>query len=508
MQWLGLRSKSVPAPPEPTDDYLTVVKSSDGNIIATKRELKFHESAATGFGYWQYLSQASREGILKQLENLWITGWTDGERGQKQFNKEYLTSQAKSLQFDLVAQVTGELRAAERMEKELEDHHRIATERKKFAAKTLDQMNQRKQLHPSHYSWALMILFFVLGLLVFIADIPLALMITEEVFAFDATDPHHTLNFLFHQPEEDTCSGMLVHLLHVLMSNWRVVLLTMGVALCTLLFKILYDEFMLRPPDKAARELRLLALTEQDLDPAQIEKDIKKMRIWRWSRIGVAFLLLGLTIFTLFTTGRMRAMSEEHNRWVELRVKQQNAGGNISDDLIASESNTDTAPQAASDQELEKNVKDSFQQMIEKSNLFYLLITILFPLLAGIFFSYSTFIYLNKRLAFKTKWLYRKFKHRWQESSKTLQEAIKRKTTLHRLLGMVETPEFVQTQSQLLYLIYLHGYQRGVVNPGLGRDEYQRAKMFILRLMSARGTETIHEAYQQIKPIRPIPTED
>lgn len=261
---------------------------------------------------------------------------------------------------------------------------------------------------------------------------------------------------------------------------------------------------MLRPPDKAAKELRVLANDKEYSNPEEFKKDLRNMRNWRLSRIVVLILLFLFTLSTLWVTGQMRASSEEYKRRLEVTYTQSTRLDGAEEITLP-----EGATEVVGDQDTipiddQAKLKESFEGMIKKSNQFYWFITILFPVLAGIFLSYSSFIFLNKRLFFKTICLYKKFVKRWEKSFGELNASVKGKAIFKRLLQIIGTDHFVKHQSQLFYLIYLHGYQRGVVSPGKEQDEYQRAKLFLNRLMSTRSTASIHKANMKVDSIVPI----
>lgn len=103
-----------------------------------------------------------------------------------------------------------------------------------------EKLNRAYQYNHKQFSWVLGGIYGFFAVLLILADIPLALELTRQGFNLK-TDPNNAIADLFVLNANE---GFILHFLKVLASNWEVVFLATGIALCTIYIKIFYDDYI------------------------------------------------------------------------------------------------------------------------------------------------------------------------------------------------------------------------------------------------------------------------
>ncbi|MEL6257128.1 MAG: hypothetical protein AAFR87_34355, partial [Bacteroidota bacterium] len=201
------------------------------------------------------------------------------------FIKALIEEKYRSLQAALESRKNRVEAKKERAKKTLEKHE-------SFLNDAFD--NQYK------YSFVLGALYLIIAIFLILADIPLALKLTQIGFDLDLPAENDTqaqlINF-FQEP------------IYVFVMNWEVFILAMGLAFCTIFIKSYYDEHVAPSPKKRLRYKRAGVSEEEYLDKKkEFDKLIK-------NRFRVQSAILFILVITIFSLGIFRSLHSEelHN---------------------------------------------------------------------------------------------------------------------------------------------------------------------------------------------------
>jgi hypothetical protein len=174
----------------------------------------------------------------------WNVGWTDGRLGHSSDPTE------KLILADAVAKRQGELRKA-RIEQAtaqakvlaFQNHLESLNERLKDLRTYYGILSQRRSLHSSESSLPLGLMYFVFGIFLFLADVPLSLTLVAEGFRIPIKYKIPELGRTVYISE--IFSDPLLVLKHL----WEAVLLALGIALIGIIVKFFVDAVVLRDDD-------------------------------------------------------------------------------------------------------------------------------------------------------------------------------------------------------------------------------------------------------------------
>jgi hypothetical protein len=395
------------------------------------------------------MPQELREQVYRTSRSFWRIGKEDGSIGQKQIERDYFKACAHDLSDQLLIFMQKESvpfvtkLEGSRVRKEK------AEEILKQAEDYRHDINTREQLYPKQFSKSVARLYIVIGILLVLADIPLALMVTEKIFDFERADIFHRIKDLMVIPLGDKCNNLSVHFFKTIASNWQLVIMTMGVALSAIYFKVFYDDFLAYPVDKAIRQDKLLTArnrppsNSEDIDAFEktrkdeLEKMAQKRLYIQWAKAVILFF----TLATIVVLGIVRATTEE----------EINFG----------------------------------------SSLMYILLTILFPLIGGILFSLGMGNFHNRQEKKHAENYFAEKRKEHMDAVEYFSTCEQSVSTYKAFIGKCENNSVADNFEKLFLHCYLHGYQRGVVNPDKDLDMYDRAQKFRDRLFATKSNEAL-----------------
>ncbi len=442
------------------------------------------------------MSDELRMQIIGIMNGSWKLGYVDGSIGQRQMTQAFFHTQAEQVRDRYLYFLKGKSIPAKTQAEELKERFNMASKVLEQAQDYRNDASIRRQLYPRQYSRSLAAIYLAVAILLLLADIPLALMVTQLVFDLAPPDKWHDITNLFFRPKDDYCSGFFLHIWLVITGNWQVTIMTIGVALCAIYFKIFYDDFMGYSVDKSIRQFRLLSLHNRSKDSTKEEnqKEENRIRNLHYFRIIIKFLILGFTLFTIIHLGRVRAATES----LQDAIKDQSS---ISvEKSIPELGNTSDQPLKNIDDKIVKGRED----VHDKKKLMFILLTILLPLIAGICFSLGMGNLHNRQESGFAEKLY---SSKVDEHTKALtahKEAQMHVSTYDSFIGKCESDSFVKNYAISFYHCYLHGYERGIINPLKQPDLYEHALKFRDRLLAMKNNEIVQRADEKRQPVKPI----
>lgn len=437
------------------------------------------------------MSDDLRTQIKGIMNGSWGLGYEDGSIGQRQMTREFFRAQAEQVRDQYLYFLKGKSIPAQTQAEELKERFNRTSEVLEQAQDYRNDSITRRQLYSRQYSCSLALIYILVAGLLLLADIPLALMVTQLIFDVAPPDKYHDITYLLFRPENDLCNGLLPHFWRVVTGNWQVTIMTVGISLCAIYFKIFYDDFMGYSVDKSIRQFRLLSLHNQfkNASKEEVKKEEWKIRNLHYVRIGFKFCILLFTLFTIVHLGRVRAAAES----------LQDAFTYQSSTTVEPGTEVITDIPAVDDAIIKRK-----EELSDLKKLMFILLTILLPLVAGICFSLGMGNLHNRqesRFAEKLYWT------KVEEHTKALgahKEAQMHASTYESFIAKCESDNFVQNYEVSFYHCYLHGYQRGVVSPDKDRDLYERALKFRDRLVATKSNEAIQRANERILPVNPF----
>jgi len=252
------------------------------------------------------LSNELRQCINRSVDFFWKHGKKDGSIGQKHMGEDIFKMHALQIKDEVSASLKSQLVTYDVEHDTLKKKNKDKESVKQEAEHYRNEIYTRKELYPRSFSLKLAIFYIVLALLLILADIPLALKLTQYGFNLHTAEGTYSVDnlFLWYKGE-----NFLGHAWLVFANNWEVFVLAFGIALCTVYVKIFYDDFMGYPVDKAVRQFKILkrlASTSQEGGDFT-ENDMKAIKRKFRTRIGVKAFFLFLTLGTIVLLGLFRA---------------------------------------------------------------------------------------------------------------------------------------------------------------------------------------------------------
>ncbi|MEL6628025.1 MAG: hypothetical protein AAFN93_18155 [Bacteroidota bacterium] len=379
------------------------------------------------------LPSAVEQKISGNAKAFWKLGYEDGGQG---LNTQAITSMVKtqvlSIRDDLRAVLQGKV-ASLKIEQEV--HKNI----KAYHEKQLDFKNQyHKELHeyekkyPRKFSGALGWIYGVVAVFLVAADIPLALKLTNE--GFDFSYP------------------------------WEKFLLSIGIALCTIFIKIIYDDMVGSPLSAPVVRLKNWEGVEADEEKQKL-KEVSQTRTW------IHVSILAFTLITIVVLGIFRADVMAYSAQFETT----NTG-------------TGTIP--------------IWNRPIAK--ITFILITILFPLIGGICASLSLDCVQNKRQLNRIE---KDRSHTEASHLKQISILTEKETELENLTHLLKrctSDEFMEHYQSFFLDCYRHGFDRGTIQPEQffeGNSLYSMLEALRTKIISRRSLNVLykHERDQPVK---------
>ncbi len=436
---------------------------------------QLHKSLET---HHPQLSNELRQFIGKSIAFFWHFGRKDGSIGQKQMPRDFFKTHAEQIRDEvaghLESQKVKHTVEHEIQKKILDDKVNV----KEVAEKYRNEIFTRKELYPRSYSRWLAYFYVTLALMLIIADIPLALKLTQYGFNLHTDFGAHSIDNLFiKQPDCLPGENIIGHIWLVFANNWEVFVLAIGIALCTVYIKIFYDDFVGYPIDKAARQFEILnRFKDFTVD------DKKSIRRKYRARIFLKVVILLLTLGTIVYLGLFRA---ETSAIMDKALIGSSSFSDVTVPIGMEDNFNDskTTPDVQSDGKLSLLTKICF-----------ILITILFPVIGGICLSLGIGNFQNRREIEESSQYFEQRNHEYLDALGVFTEVAKNKEICENNLKRVTKNDFVEEFTNFFYYCYQHGYERGVVEPDKSLDIYDRVQKLRDRLISTKSFDAVQKS--------------
>lgn len=294
-------------------------------------------------------------------------------------------------------------------------------------------LNKDYRRDSRKFSLFLGILYIVISLSLILADIPLALKLTQQGFDLDM-DKENTVQMLFENPWE------------VFTGNWEVFILAIGIALCAIFIKIYYDEFIGTPVDKVVTELK-------NLNDVESEEEKKAAKIIKRRRFRAKTGLLCFSLATIILLGIFRFQTVQ-------RIDREHR---IASTSLSNNSFTFLEDENATAANLELPEQSFFEMGVNL--LTFIFITLLFPIIGGICASLGLNHLHNRRILKRSRKLLSQSQTLFNKSKADLVSSEKEFIKWNNRQTWCKQEKFVNQISDFLYKCYLHGYETGYLSP-------------------------------------------
>ncbi len=385
----------------------------------------------------------------------WNMGYNDGMSGQPVLKHSYFSNLAHHLNSLIVPGLNGELEKCKKeyqsKRKEFDETENLLHKIQKF----IDEMLTRRALKPSDFSRSLMYIYFISSIVLLIADVPLSLMVTEHVFDVASYEGHGVANLFTYEAADDAlgCTSFVDHYQTVLFVNWQIVLMSLGIVLSAIFFKMIYEELMLTPLDRSALQFRNLLSVNNAVKVEEQESVIQDMKVQKGFRLFFILLILIAIVLTLVIFGNVRFN-------VEQAIMEGQPGKNINEQ-------------------------------------FFLAISILFPLLSGICFAVASHISNKIRLSDYFQNEFDEWKIKLRELHGEILHLDERMATLTELIKKYDTENLDKAYEGLLNEAYTHGYGRGAYAGLNNSDTYDLASVSLKRFLITQEYDEKQKAHAQ-----------
>ncbi len=350
---------------------------------------------------------------------------------------------------------------------------------------------------PNSHSNIAIFLYLFFGLFLLLADIPLAVQLIQIGFKFinpqQATYPIHNL-----------ISGQFWK---VFEANWEVFITAIGISFCTIIIKIIYDEYM--STGFAAKVMKRKRFFELFEKPAANGSyfTVTDRRLIFWENLLKSLVKIGIlvaTIYMIIVLGKFRVKSLELvdvQTYYAAEVKKLDT--QYGNDVVGKEIAVGKLKTLIDDRE--KTIRAGAGNVF---NLTFSLITLLLPIISGICFSLSLSAWQNRR----------KINYAKKQKKKANARAEKEKEKLEKITGVLakwETEKvylaqdnWIKSFANDLIKAYEYGYNRGRILPEIANGipdimnivETWRNKLVYFKtnqkLLKQRGDDTTKAATQ------------
>lgn len=242
--------------------------------------------------------RAIYDAILQRGIWFWERGIQDGDKSQvRQDMTSFAGHTADNIQKKATVELSGKrngLQKSKHDQKAKIDSAQDAYDRTETIWK---QVANHRKSNKRYYSRGLGCLYFSIALLLVVADIPLAIEVAEQGFGIPgALDPSNDISNLFTN-----------RFFNVIATNWQPVALSVGIALSAFYVKVFYDEFVGWPLHrKAQRRMDYETGDEYGFTEKHLKMIDGDARFRRYFKI----LLFMYTVVTLLLIGWLRAETE------------------------------------------------------------------------------------------------------------------------------------------------------------------------------------------------------
>ncbi|MEO0468659.1 MAG: hypothetical protein AAF206_03490 [Bacteroidota bacterium] len=396
--------------------------------------------------------------LEKLNDEFYQIGFQEGREGKETTNDEarkiasYRVAYIKNeLLVAANKELEGRIIACEAIEENCEEQETELGAIKKYHKELLDQ----SRLFSREFSRRLGRFYLYIGVLLVIADIPLAVELTKKGFGLE-TDASYPIADLF-------SSKFLL----VLTTNWEVFVMAAGVALCTVYIKIFWDEFLASPIENAVRQYKQFRESHSDEDVESIRKK-KQMRI----RVKISILAFTVVMITILGVFRSETMQREIGLEMADMKRKAKAIGMTDAELAEYEPNDLRGIDIAA----------------------FIALTLAFPVIGGICMSKGISCIHNRRA------LERAHKNRDELRTALLnmkkndlrnaKEGVKK---MEEQKAYLESKDFEKTFTDDAFGGYLRGFASGLGDSmrDIGTDYYELAKAYRAKLAKRKVYESL-----------------
>lgn len=402
------------------------------------------------------ISQSFYDKIWHVGASLKELGELDASIGQVPIEEAFAETQAVQTQDFIKAEVKGEIEKADIDSKTKAKIAEDEEKRLNLFKTYWDKLVRRRELYPRKYSQGLGWFYVTIAVFLILADIPLALELTAQGFDLNETEETKfqlvnlfNLNYTTANNQAPTIG---THVLDVLLHNWQVLLLAIGIALCSIYIKIFYDDFVGYPADKAILQYRLLHGLDKDVEAQEQVKKLKRRRQW------IKFAILLFTILTIVFLGVFRSQSAS-----DAAINNMTTWPGM-------------PPPPANIGEI-----DIIQLLV------FISITLLFPIISGVCFSLGFNAIQNRR---ELRRVTNDVTKREKEYLTVMNTHIESVQTLERwqaYISWIDADDFIKKYKQFFVTCYNYGYERGKVSIDNSRDSFERIERIRDRLISKKA---------------------
>lgn len=388
----------------------------------------------------------SKESILDYARGFWIDGHDDGR-----FNK--VKSPIDALAHSFANHVRDKLKVeyqarVSELQVEVSVKDEIRTNRKNdyhLSNQYYHDIIERFKTNPRTFSFFLGLFYGLISIILVFADIPLALKLTQEGFSLDRGEGTQAISNLFTN-----------HFWEVLQANWEVFVMALGISLCTVFIKIMWDTFVQRPEK----------IVSTDTQSNTIHKQSWLARN-KWVPYTSVLVLFMATIVML---GFFRHIWAQH----------------IADSLSYGGNEFFTTQTQAVD-------KDYVSYVNRVTMVTFILITLMFPVISGICASLGLTYLHNRFQLYSSRKLRRKSEKAYNVASKHYYQAKKKLENWTESLNGYSQGSFPDEIKAIFTNYYELGYVRGY----LQFDEENNKKDLFQRAQDIRNRMSTYTIYDR-----------
>lgn len=288
-----------------------------------------------------------------------------------------------------------------------------------------------------NFSLVMGVIYVIVAILLVFADIPLSYLITKEAFALEEL--------------------------------WQTILMSIGIALCTIYVKIYYDEYFAFPIEKSVSQFKSVNLNGIDENETELSH-VKK--VWN-RRFTVKTVILIFSMLTIVSLGIVR-----YNFFIAEKVVANTETPSTTSGIDFSNRTTQVSPSTNSEQ-----LNSAYKHW--STPIAFILITLLFPMIGGVCASLGSDKIQNYKELVQTDNNCEIKRVVYLKSLKELNEVEKRlKNWESYLKWSDEKGDFVKEYTSYFIACYVHGYERGILQANLGKDLYIKAEEMRRKLMA------------------------
>lgn len=348
--------------------------------------------------------------IWNMGDRLTEVGYEDGQSGQANTNIGVL---ARTLVYNLRSQMIQRFSASlASSSAELEGiniQKELAGDLQKRKKEYYIFLEEQKELYPSKFSLFLGVFYSVIAVVLIAADIPLARSLTRVAFDLE---------------------------------EWETWVLCLGIAFCTVIFKIVYDEFMSSPLDNFSSQLN-----HATSKGGYSDKQKRRIRVNQIVRIVFKVIVLIFTISTIYFLARLRFLAIDN---VE-KESATTSGG------FSSIEGFDPLQEIAATSVFAENPSLTITTFI--------FVTIIFPLIGGICMSMGLQVFSNRDSYNKAKEGFDEASSRYSNAAKSSTILVEKKELAETNIEYCKDQKFEDRYVEFFESRYNHGFRRGFIGP-------------------------------------------